>query len=62
MIAIEPGELLKVSAVAKLLDVSRTQCWRMVWSGVLPSIRISERVVRVRRSELEAWLQARAES
>jgi excisionase family DNA binding protein len=52
----ELPELIKVTAVAEYLGVSKGQAWRMVWSGQLPSLRLSEKVVRVRRSDLEAWL------
>ncbi len=52
----ELPELIRVSAVAEYLGVSKAQVWRMVWSGQLPSLRLSEKVVRVRRAELEAWL------
>ena len=52
-------ELIKVPVVAGFLGVSTAQAWRMVWSGDLPSIRLSERVVRVQRQELETWLASK---
>jgi excisionase family DNA binding protein len=49
-------DLIKVPAVAEYLGVSRAQAWRLVWSGELPSVRLSERVVRIERQQLERWL------
>jgi excisionase family DNA binding protein len=53
----ELPELIRVSAVAEYLQMSRAQCWRLVSSGDIPSVRLSERVVRVPRQQLEAWLR-----
>jgi len=56
---VEEIPLLRVREVARILDVSVSQVWRWVWSGELPSIRVSEKVVRVRRNELDAWLESK---
>ena len=53
----ELPDLIRVSAVAEYLQMSRAQCWRLVASGDIPSVRLSERVVRVPRQQLEAWLR-----
>jgi excisionase family DNA binding protein len=50
-------ELVKVPAVARYLGISVAQCWRLVWAGEIPSIRLSERVVRVPRDGLVRWLE-----
>jgi len=52
-------ELIKVPAVAAYLGISSAQAWRLVWSGDLPSIRLSERIVRVPRRDLGQWLEAK---
>lgn len=52
----ELPELIRVPAVAEYLQMSRAQVWRLVWSGDLPSVRLSERVVRIPRRQLEDWL------
>ena len=52
----ELPEWSTVPTVAQYLGMSRAQAWRLVWAGDLPSVRLSERVVRVRRQQLEAWL------
>jgi excisionase family DNA binding protein len=52
-------EFARVPEVARVLGMSATQCWRMVWSGELPSIRLSERLVRIPRRQLAEWVEAR---
>ena len=56
---VEEAPLLRVREVAVLLNVSVSQVWRWVWAGELPSIRVSEKVVRIRPGELSAWLEAK---
>ncbi len=55
----ELPDLIRVPAVAEYLQMSRAQCWRLVSSGDIPSVRLSERVVRVHRGELELWLASK---
>jgi excisionase family DNA binding protein len=38
--------LLRISEVAEQLSISRSQVWKMVWDGTLPSVKIG-RAVRV---------------
>jgi excisionase family DNA binding protein len=52
----ELPDLIRVPAVAEYLQMSRAQAWRLVSSGDIPSVRLSERVVRVPRQQLETWL------
>ena len=56
----ELPDLAKVPEVAAALAISPAQAWRMVWNGDLPSVRLSERIVRVRRADLAAWLESKA--
>lgn len=56
----ELPDLARIPEVAAVLAISPAQAWRMVWSGELPSVRLSERIVRVRRSELAAWLESKS--
>ncbi len=51
--------LRKVPWVAERLNISLAQCWRLIANGTIPSVRLSERVVRVDEVELEAWLQSK---
>jgi excisionase family DNA binding protein len=52
-----PTTLRKVPWVANRLNISVAQCWRLVASGAIPSVRISERCIRVDEAELERWLK-----
>lgn len=56
--AVQP-DLLTVPEVASILRVSRAQIWRMIWSGSLPAIKLSDRAVRVSRATLDQWLADR---
>ena len=56
----ESPEFMRVTQAAELLGISRSQAWRMVWAGDLPSIRLSEKLVRVRRSDLVVWIETKA--
>ena len=47
--------LLSVPEVAALLGVSRAQIYRYVAAG-LPCVRLSDRVLRFRASDLERWV------
>ena len=50
--------LLEVREAAALISVSRATFWRLHSKGAVPlPIRLSGRVVRWRRDELEAWVQ-----
>lgn len=50
---------LDSEAAAQLIGVGRTTLWKLYAIGNLPHpIRLSERVVRWRRVELEAWVSA----
>ncbi|MDR1679688.1 MAG: helix-turn-helix domain-containing protein [Prevotellaceae bacterium] len=46
-------EFLSISETAELLSTSRPTIYKMIASGKLNAIRISERVVRIKRSDLE---------
>lgn len=52
-------ELLSRGEVAQILGVSRNTVLRMVDRGELPAIRVGERLIRCRRSDIEAWLASR---
>ncbi len=47
-------ELLTVAEAAALLKVSPYTIYRWIGSGRLPAVRYSRRVIRLRRSEVEA--------
>lgn len=48
--------LLRPAEVAKALAVSRTQVYRLLASGELPSLHFGGRTVRVRPSDLERFI------
>jgi len=47
---------LKVPEVAELLGVPRSRAYELVANGSIPSVRISERTIRVHKAELEKRL------
>jgi excisionase family DNA binding protein len=55
----ELPEMLNVPAVAEFLGISTASTWRLVWSGTIPSVRLSERIVRIRKEDLVAWLDGK---
>jgi excisionase family DNA binding protein len=55
---VEP--LYSLEQVAEIIGVSRPQVYRLVEHHGLPTIRISDRVQRVRESDLETWLDGRS--
>ncbi|HXF71980.1 MAG TPA: helix-turn-helix domain-containing protein [Actinomycetota bacterium] len=59
--AMNDVRLLRPIEVARLLAVSRSEVYRLIAQGRLPSVRLSERVVRVPLRELEAFLRARTQ-
>jgi excisionase family DNA binding protein len=52
-------EYARVREVAALLGLSRSEVYRMVESGELPSTRVSEASVRIPKAELTDWLRER---
>jgi excisionase family DNA binding protein len=56
----EEEALLTVPEAASLLRVSRALAYRMVATGEIPSVRIGQRVVRIRRDQLDRWLDDRS--
>ena len=53
-------ELLKISQAAEILQQEKTTVWRLCREGKLPHIRLSARTYRIRRADLEAFINARA--
>jgi len=49
-------EWLTLQEMQQMLSIGRTKAWQLVASGEIPAIRIG-RSVRVRRKELEQWLE-----
>ena len=58
----ELPEYARVSQVAELLGLSRSEVYRMAERGELPSTRVGETAVRIPKAELVAWLRARTRS
>ena len=64
MIDLSEDRLLTIKEVAAYLHVTRQHAWAytipsLVVGAVLPSIRMGPRSLRVRASDLEAWLERR---
>ena len=55
--ALHESPFLSVAEVAEALSVSRTQAWRMVRDGTVPSCKLGRRVV-VARAALADWEEA----
>jgi excisionase family DNA binding protein len=49
-------EWLKVPEAAELLGLPKTRAYELIQQGELPAVRIGERSIRVKRSELERFL------
>ena len=54
----EPPLLLTPEQAFALLQVGRTHGWRLINAGAIPSVRLSERIVRVPRAALEELIAA----
>jgi excisionase family DNA binding protein len=48
---------MTVSVVAEILQVSKTQVYRMMHDGVIPHIKISPRGYRILREPFILWLK-----
>jgi excisionase family DNA binding protein len=53
--------LMTVSELAEELHIGRARAYELVADGHVPSIRLSERRIRIPRHAFEAWLVAQAE-
>lgn len=51
------GRMLRVAAVAELLDLPEKRVYELVRAGVLPHVRLG-RSIRFNSAELEAWIAA----
>jgi excisionase family DNA binding protein len=49
-------KLLKLPQVAEILQVSRTQAYRLAATGELPSVRFGVQTVRVRLDDLQKFI------
>ena len=52
--------LLSAEEMARELGVTRTTSYALLWSGTIPSVKVG-RLRRVRREDLEAYIEARRE-
>jgi excisionase family DNA binding protein len=50
-------EFLTITEVQGLLKVSRTFAYSLVERGELPSYRVGSKLLRVRRRDVERWLE-----
>lgn len=54
-------EILTVPEVSKILKISKSKIYLLIQRKELPHIKI-QRNVRIRRSDLEKWLERRVEN
>jgi excisionase family DNA binding protein len=52
--------LYDVPTTARVLSIGKDAVYELVASGELPSVRISERTIRIPRHLLEKWIESRA--
>lgn len=60
--ALAPKMLLSVSEVAAALGCGRDTVYRLMTSGALPSVTVGDRLRRVRRDDLRAFVDTLAET
>jgi excisionase family DNA binding protein len=53
--------LLNIAEVADRLHVSRTTAWRLISTGAIPSVKVTDSIRRVDASDLEEWISERRE-
>lgn len=58
----DASSLLTVGQLATQLQLGRTTVYRLLASGVIPSARIGNKILRVRRADLDAWLAQQVEA
>ena len=56
----ETKKLLSAKDLARRLGVGRTTAYALLWSGIIPSLKVG-RLRKVRREDLEAYIEARME-
>ena len=56
----ETKRLLSADELARELGVGRTSAYSLLWSGTIPSMKLG-RLRKVRREDLEAYIEARME-
>jgi excisionase family DNA binding protein len=56
----ETKRLLSADELARELGVGRTTAYSLLWSGTIPSMKVG-RLRKVRREDLEAYIEARME-
>ena len=54
-------EYLTYRQVSEMLGLSMNTLYSMVHRKLIPFLRISDRIVRFERGEIEAWLESRRE-
>ena len=54
-------EYLSYAEVSEMLGLSMNTLYSMVHRKLIPFLRISDRIVRFERGEIEAWLESRRE-
>lgn len=55
-----PEDLLTPMEVAARLRISRTVTYELIAAGILPAIRLSDKLIRVRRGDLAQWIASRS--
>lgn len=54
--SVQDEKLLTLAQVGEILQISRTSVWKLIAEGGLRRLKYGK-IVRVRQSDLEAWLE-----
>lgn len=54
--------LISIAAAAEILGVSRATAYRLARDGRIPTVRVTERMVRVHEVKLRAWIDSETDA
>lgn len=53
--------LISIPAAAEILGVSRATAYRLARDGRIPTVRVTDRIVRVHKKRLRDWIESEAD-
>lgn len=57
-VVVKMDELLSVDETADWLAISKPTIWRMIRRGEIPVVKIGQRTIRIKMSDIEDYIQA----
>lgn len=54
--------LITIATAAEILGVSRATAYRLVRDGRIPTVRVTDRMIRVHEERLRAWIESEADA